>query len=324
MSIKHPDATASTGKPRLPLLMVESAVASRGALLVSNPFELIKTRLQLQGELQSAAATRVVYRGMLHGVATVARTEGVTALYQGLASAVCHQIIMNGLRFGLYEPCKTSVEQLVGPGVSTNIVSAFSVGAFGAFVSTPFYLLKTRMQSQNLSAASSKVGTQHHYRGMLDGFRQIYVASGVRGFYNGAVSAIARTGVGSAAQLPMYDFVKATAIRELGFHPQDVRLHVMCSMCAALSIVTFMNPFDVLNVRCFNDPNNKYSKNVLAALLQIARAEGVRGLYKGSLPLWWRTAPHSTTTFVLLEQIRKARHETSAQFLPFLYEQCDA
>ena len=48
-------------------MWLESAVASSCALLVSTLFEVIKTRLQLQGELTAPKETRVVYRGMCDG-----------------------------------------------------------------------------------------------------------------------------------------------------------------------------------------------------------------------------------------------------------------
>ena len=69
----------------------ESAAASSGALLFSNPFELIKTRIQLQGELQAADKVNFVYKNMLHGVWTVGKTEGIGALYQGISAAIVHQ-----------------------------------------------------------------------------------------------------------------------------------------------------------------------------------------------------------------------------------------
>lgn len=328
------DITTSSNKkkktPSHPLLMMESAAASSSALIFSNPFELIKTRLQLQGELQKVGQATIVYKGMLHGVYRVCSDEGIFALYQGLGSAIVHQIVMNGIRFGLYNPvkkffssffeeAKTPLEQ-----VPINIASAFSVGLFGSWVASPFFLMKTRLQSRNASNQTTKVGQQHEYSGMIDGLKKMYLyEGGIRGFWSGAVSCMARTAVGSAAQLPMYDFVKQTGMQKYGYDAHDVRLHIFCSLCAAMNIVIFMCPFDTLNVRMFNNVKNSsgahYSNNIFVALQQILKVEGFAGLYKGWNALWFRTAPHSLFTFLFLEQIQKHRGETTEKMLPFLY-----
>jgi solute carrier family 25 protein 14/30 len=47
------------------------------------PIDLTKTRLQVQGQVIDAAHTQLKYRGMLHAFLTIAREEGVRALYSG-------------------------------------------------------------------------------------------------------------------------------------------------------------------------------------------------------------------------------------------------
>lgn len=359
MTSTSTSSTTSTKTPSTPLLMMESAVSSSGALLFSNPFELIKTRLQLQGELQAADKVTVVYKNMLHGVYVVGRNEGITALYQGIAAAIVHQVVMNGIRFGLYDPFKNNFSKLIRGNknennndlmkldsgspyfysqllqllpeddplfdVPANLCAAFSVGIVGAFFGSPFFLMKTRLQAKNSSNQQNKVGKQHQYRGMIDGLTQIYKnEGGVRGWWNGAISCMVRTGIGSAAQLPMYDYIKSVGVRYYGFDSHDIKLHMFCALCACNNIVLFMCPVDTLNVRMFNASKTcqqQYSSNIFVALGQIAKIEGVRGLYKGAGALWWRTMPHSMGTFLILEQVRKHRSQTSERFLPFLYSE---
>jgi len=59
-----------------------------------NPIEVVKTRLQLQGEMQEernqAATTRLYgkekkYKGMFRGGIEVLKDEGITGLYKGFA-----------------------------------------------------------------------------------------------------------------------------------------------------------------------------------------------------------------------------------------------
>ena len=45
-------------------------------------------------------------------------------------------------------------------------------------------------------------------------------------------------------------------------------------------------------------------KSPVDAVLQCARTEGLRGLYKGFLPNWLRIGPHTIVTFFIFEQLR--------------------
>jgi solute carrier family 25, member 34/35 len=76
-------------------------------------------------------------------------------------------------------------------------------------------------------------------------------------------------------------------------------------------VVVFMNPLDVVMTRSFNCSNGKkvYSSNLAAATRKVWRVEGFSGLYKGSLALFSRSAPHNIATFVTLEYIRKFREK---------------
>lgn len=69
------------------------------------PLDTAKVRLQLQ---KNAVAGDVLalpkYRGMLSTVATIAREEGVVALWKGIVPGLHRQCLFGGLRIGMYEP----------------------------------------------------------------------------------------------------------------------------------------------------------------------------------------------------------------------------
>lgn len=56
---------------------LQGSLASCGAVTVSNPFELIKTRLQIQGELKRQGVYVPAYRGMLHAMVETIKREGL-------------------------------------------------------------------------------------------------------------------------------------------------------------------------------------------------------------------------------------------------------
>lgn len=60
---------------------------------------MIKTRLQLQGELAKRGTYTEKYRGTIHGFIQVAKHDGIRGLQKGLSAALGFQFTINALRF---------------------------------------------------------------------------------------------------------------------------------------------------------------------------------------------------------------------------------
>lgn len=60
--------------------------------------QVVKTRLQLQGELKKLDPNLKIYRGVVHGLYQVGRYDGVKALQKGLVPAFGFQFCLNSVR----------------------------------------------------------------------------------------------------------------------------------------------------------------------------------------------------------------------------------
>lgn len=69
----------------------------------TNPLEVLKIRMQLQGELKAKGQHVVHYKNVFHAVYVVIKNDGILALQNGIIPASWVQLIMNGMRFGKYE-----------------------------------------------------------------------------------------------------------------------------------------------------------------------------------------------------------------------------
>lgn len=135
-------AQPATGKnmetvaPAVDLVLGASACCL--ACVFTNPLEVVKTRLQLQGELQAPGTYPRHYRGLVASVAAVAREDGLCGLQKGLAAGLLYQGLMNGVRFYCYSlACQAGITQQPGGTVVAGAVA----GALGAFVGSPAYLV---------------------------------------------------------------------------------------------------------------------------------------------------------------------------------------
>lgn len=125
-----------TVAPAVDLVLGASACCL--ACVFTNPLEVVKTRLQLQGELQAPGTYPQPYRGFVASVAAVARADGLCGLQKGLAASLLYQGLMNSVRFYCYSlACQTGLTQQPGGTVAAGAVA----GALGAFVGSPAYLV---------------------------------------------------------------------------------------------------------------------------------------------------------------------------------------
>ena len=129
---------------------VLAGTAACGAITLTNPVDVVKTRLQLQGELKQSKPKASAYTGITQAMLRIFQQEGLYGLQRGLFAAYLLQFSNVGCRFGFYG----SLKQLfaVKPGHSTaqwlsSMLMGAVSGSVAAMVSNPFFLLKSRFQA---------------------------------------------------------------------------------------------------------------------------------------------------------------------------------
>ena len=158
-------------------------------------------------------------------------------------SQYVYQMILNGCRLGFYEPIRkalttTTFGDSSVQSLAINIFSGASSGMLGAALGSPFFLVKTRLQSYS---PFLPVGTQHGYKNAIDGLHRISSTEGIKGLYRGVGAAMVRTGFGSSVQLPTYFFAKRRLVRHLGME-DGPGLHLASSTASGFVVCCIMHP----------------------------------------------------------------------------------
>ncbi|KAK0664426.1 Mitochondrial oxaloacetate transport protein [Lasiodiplodia hormozganensis] len=293
---------------------IAGGIAACGAVTVTHSFETVKIRLQLQGELQAKKDAPKMYRGVLHGVATILKNEGPKGLFRGLSCAYIYQMTLNGCRLGFYEPIRGNLTKLLYHDANVqsfgiNIFSGATSGILGAAAGSPFFLVKTRLQS---FSPFLPVGTQHHYKNAWDGMRQIYKGEGVKGLYRGVGPAMVRTGFGSSVQLPTYFFAKRRLVRHLGME-EGPALHLASSTASGFVVCCVMHPPDTVMSRMYNQTGNLYN-SAFDCLFRTVKTEGLLAVYKGFFAHLARILPHTILTLSLAEQTNKLMRKVENRY----------
>lgn len=249
---------------------IAGAIAACGAVTFTNPIELIKTRMQLQGELSKAdKSIPKLYKNPFQAFSVIYKNEGIRGLQKGLIAGYLYQIGLNGCRFGFYEPGRKVITELIDPdsikdgvvpqALTVNVLAGILSGTAGAIIANPLFLVKTRMQSYSLPTKPNTqptpnqvVGQQTYYRSPFAGLSQIFKTEGIKGLFRGVDAAVLRTGAGSGVQLPSYFFTKNFVTSHNLVSPDSVLLHFISSSVAGLSVAIVMNPWDVVLTRVYN------------------------------------------------------------------------
>lgn len=307
---------------------IAGGIAACGAVTFTNPIELIKTRMQLQGELTSKLNAPKVYKNPLQALVVIYKNEGLRGLQQGLLCGYVYQLGLNGCRIGLYEPSRFYLTKFFNPSalkgdqysdvpqnLLVNVFAGFISGSAGAVLANPFFLIKTRMQSFNKASASLKVsvGEQTHYKGLADGLKQIFSNEGVKGLFRGTDAAVLRTGAGSAAQLPVYNLTKNYLLSHDILADGTIGLHFVASSMAGLGVAIVMNPWDVVLTRLYNQKGDLY-KGPIDCFAKTIKIEGITALYKGFWAQLFRVGPHSILTLMFMEQSMKLVYAVERKF----------
>jgi solute carrier family 25 protein 34/35 len=281
-------------------------IAACIAVTVSNPFEVAKTRLQLQGELAKGGGVKV-YNNALDVLAKTWRNEGLRGLQRGLSPAYAYQILLNGSRLGFYEPFRLSFNRFVGFAPTdqvpvTSIIAGAASGAVGASLGNPLFLIKARMQAYSQALP---VGAQHHYRNSFHALQMIWRAEKVRGLVRGIDAAILRTSMGSSVQLPSYNWTKNQIVKNGLLPANSIWTYLASSSVSGICVCLVMQPADTALTRMYNQPTIRLPngrmqgtlyKNPIDCLWKTVKTEGIFGWYKGSTAHFMRIAPHTIIT----------------------------
>ncbi|GAA5821292.1 hypothetical protein JCM11251_004556 [Rhodosporidiobolus azoricus] len=330
-------SSSTTASPPINLTaagFVSGALAACTAVTITNPMEVAKTRLQLDGELQGrkhipaagAAIPEVhasakagpsgrVYTSAFDCMKKTWANEGLGGVQRGLGAAYTYQVFLNGSRLGFFEPFRHTLNSLAGLGPNeTRAWSSVGAGAMsgvvGAVLGNPLFLVKARMQAYS---PFNPVGAQHNYASALDGLRSIVAAEGLKGLARGVDAAMLRTAMGSSVQLPAYNLGKTTfASWGVGDH---IGLYLLSSTFSGGCVLLVMQPADTALTRMYNQSPNSIGpdgkprgllyKSPIDCLVKTFKTEGFMGWYKGSLAHLMRIAPHTVVTLVTNEFISR-------------------
>lgn len=207
---------------------------------------------------------------------------------------------------------KTFLHPTLPEGSPPNaMIAGFSAGIVGNTLTSPIWMVRTRMQLLIDTAAG-----QRQYAGYGDAIKTIFKEEGIGGFYKG-ISASYWGCAEGALQFVIYEKVKSRLITRQnkqrsqdGLVPSQELSNVQyfwaaaCSKCIA-AVATY--PHEVARTRMREQAQAgvfKYQKGMWETLGVMASEEGFKSLYSGMGVHLCKVVPNSALMFLTYEVVR--------------------
>lgn len=282
-------------------MFVFGGVASCVGETLTCPIEVIKTRLQIQGQTGVKQ-----YHHSVNAIVKITKKEGWKALFKGLQPSLLRQATYGTLRFGCYSVFRNLLCKSGKVEFWQRFVSGVCAGAVSSAICNPTDLIKIRMMS-NQNVISHLHQSNYQYNGLLHAIKTIVKEEGFLGMYKGSGPTSFRGAIVAGAEIASYDEIKALLI-QYEWCKEGVASHLLASIAAGFLGVAFSNPVDVIKSRYMNQPlddngRGMLYKNSLDCFVKTVRGEGFKALYKGFVPSLVRNAPHCVVTYMCLEQL---------------------
>ncbi|CAG5928601.1 unnamed protein product [Menidia menidia] len=192
----------------------------------------------------------------------------------------------------------------VPPPLGVKMASAGAAACIADLVTFPLDTAKVRLQIQGEKSAVEGI----RYRGVFGTISTMVRTEGPRSLYNGLVAGLQRQLCFASIRIGLYDNVKSFYTG--GKDNPSVLIRILAGCTTGAMAVSFAQPTDVVKVRFQAQMNldgvaRRYT-GTIQAYKHIFQNEGLRGLWKGTLPNITRNALVNCTELVTYDLIKEA------------------
>ncbi|TAQ87515.1 hypothetical protein B7494_g4176 [Chlorociboria aeruginascens] len=145
------------------------------AAMIGNPADLALIRMQSDG--LKPLAERKNYKSVIDALSSIAKSEGVVALWAGAAPTVARAMALNFGQLAFFAEAKQQLKNTSLSPMQQTLSASAAAGFFASFFSLPFDFVKTRLQKQQKAADGTLP-----YKGMGDCFKKVATEEGLLRF----------------------------------------------------------------------------------------------------------------------------------------------
>ncbi|KAH0865103.1 hypothetical protein HID58_082314 [Brassica napus] len=310
--------------------LLAGGIAGAFSKTCTAPLSRLTILFQVQGMHTNAAALKKP--SILHEASRILNEEGLKAFWKGNLVTIAHRLPYSSVNFYTYEHYKKFLYMVTGmenhrESISSNVFVHFVAGGLAGITAAsatyPLDLVRTRL------AAQTKV---IYYTGIWHTLRTISTDEGILGLYKGLGTTLVGVGPSIAISFSAYESLRSYWMSNRP-HDSPVVVSLACGSLSGmasstvsqlldqtqlisllLQIVQFTTdfvstfPLDLVRRRKqlegIGGRAVVYKTGLFGTLKRIIKTEGVRGLYRGILPEYYKVVPGVGICFMTYETLK--------------------
>lgn len=278
---------------------INGGTAATLGILVMNPVDVLKTRLQVAGGGSAPSLARIILA-----------EEGARAFYAGLSAQFLRAWTYQTARLGAYRTLTNRLASADGAPLPLLMKAAcgLSAGGFGAVIGTPAEVAIIRMQADHTLPPELR----RNYRNVVHALVQTAREEGFRGVWKGCAPTVVRAMALNMGALASYDHTKEAIMRLAGPGRADggEKLGILgASFTSGLVGSVFSLPFDYVKTQIQRMKADAHGNLPFAGPLDCARTtlakHGPLRFYAGLPTYSMRIAPMITLTWLIIEGLKR-------------------
>ena len=303
--------------------LIAGGIGGTAGVVATGPLDVVQTRLQsttvkirrtqsglaslglANGGVNVNVTSRPFAGGIFSYMRFIAKTEGLGALYKGLAPNLVGVAPSRAIYFTIYTKTKNFLGML-GPLTTSSplvhMLSALTASFSTSTLTNPIWFVKTRLQLDFRA-----IGVRKKIETMV---KEVYMKDGIRGFYRGLTASYA-----GASETVLY-FVTYERAKEVLANFKNVSIedlnsfdHVIGAGISKFFATASVYPHEVARTRMrqqlYHPDGRDLYTGFFQTLKKVYKEEGRRGLYGGMGAHLLRQVPNTVIMFVTYEAIVK-------------------
>uniref|UniRef100_A0A5B6ZK47 Mitochondrial substrate carrier family protein B-like n=1 Tax=Davidia involucrata TaxID=16924 RepID=A0A5B6ZK47_DAVIN len=245
-----------------------------------------------------------IWREALH----IVNEEGFRSFWKGNLVTIAHRLPYSSVNFYAYERYKSLLKSIPGleshrgnasADICVHFIGGGLAGITAASTTYPLDLIRTRLAAQRSAI---------YYRGIRHALQTICRDEGFLGLYKGLGATLLGVGPSIAISFSVYEALRSYWHSE---RPNDssVMVTLACGSLSGIASSTATFPLDLVRRRMQLEGAAGracvYKTGLFGTFGHIIRTEGLRGLYRGILPEYYKVVPGVGIVFMTYETLKK-------------------
>ncbi|XP_057724756.1 uncharacterized protein LOC130940585 [Arachis stenosperma] len=293
--------------------LLAGGVAGALAKTCTAPLARLTILFQVQGMHSNVATLRKL--SIWSEASRIIHEEGFRAFWKGNLVTIAHRLPYSSVNFYAYEHYKKLLKtipvlQSHTDNVSADLCIQFVGGGLAGITASastyPLDLVRTRLAAQTNTS---------YYSGIFNALQTISKEEGIFGLYKGLGTTLLTVGPSIAISFTVYESMRSYWQSN---RPNDSAavVSLACGSLSGIASSTATFPLDLVRRRKqlegAGGRARVYTMGLFGMFRHIIRTEGLRGLYRGILPEYYKVVPGVGICFMTYDTLKKLLADISA------------